>query len=946
MQGYFFPAETIQEQFPHVYYFWRTQIRNDAFDSNKMWTRYEGMMHHENLQYDFMPEKSDVWREEIEPSLLRRVEVQAREALDAFGYEIGSSAGVTIPLLSKQKVNPHPEKKRAICVLGMHRSGTSAITRALNLLGLHIGNPEHLMKPVEGDNPHGFWEQLSIFSLHERLLSFLSRSWDNILPPREGWWKEPEISPYRDELKTIIQGEFGGQQLWLWKDPRTSLLLPLWKEVMQELDIEVSYLICVRNPLDVAASLKRRNDFSKGKSLALWQLYNLSALLWTNGANRMAVHFDDFIEEWETSLKRVSSSLHLPWPEDEEELRKYMAGFLRPGDRHSCSETELLLRDKDAAQPVVRLYQLLVEAIREDDMVYTGRFLGEVETLYREYCDYAGIFSSNSGDGGPLVSVGQDGRIDDEDKAAAEGSPSETKTGAGRRRGFPGRGGIERLVFPKFSSPTASIIIPVWNQWEYTRRCLKTILANTHEIPYEVIVIDNGSTDRTEELLSGAENITVIRNSSNAGYLLACNQGAAAAKGEHLVLLNNDTEPLPGWLKELVGTADADPKAGAVGGKLIYPDGRLQEAGGMVFSDGRSWNFGNGDDPNEEIYNVMCEVDYCSGACLLVRRHLFEALGGFAIRYVPAYYEDTDLCFGLRKMGYKVLYNPDVCVVHHESVTAGTDESQGFRRYVEINRKKFIEKWADELSLQDASPWEGRVPVTACRERLLRDDLTQEDVIYCLNGGKTARRRHPSSLPIDKSVVYKTIAEKEKKSADVVLSAVSRYGPDKIGVAWSGGKDSAALIHVIRQACGGVIPVKVISLLTGEDSPEEHRFVEGLSREWGFDLLTPDAGLSSGVRNGHDSHPEPSLEALFRTAVQRLHLKALITGGRRGDGPEPPSVYFCHEDNPRYVRVQPMLHFREVDVWQYIKKYDVPLCGMIHGGDRDSLCGVRNDGGD
>jgi 3'-phosphoadenosine 5'-phosphosulfate sulfotransferase (PAPS reductase)/FAD synthetase len=265
---------------------------------------------------------------------------------------------------------------------------------------------------------------------------------------------------------------------------------------------------------------------------------------------------------------------------------------------------------------------------------------------------------------------------------------------------------------------------------------------------------------------------------------------------------------------------------------------------------------------------------------------------------------------------------------------------------VEINRKKFIEKWADELSLQDASPWAGRVPVTACRERLLRKDLTQEDVIYCLNGEKTARRARHSSLPIDKSVVYRTIAEKEKKAADVVMSAVSRYGAEKVGVGWSGGKDSAALVHLIRQACGGVIPFRVVSLLTGEDPPEEHRFIEGLSREWGFDLLTPDAGPSAEVPKGHDSHLNPSLDVLFRTAVQRLHLKAVITG-RRGDRPEPepPSVFFYHEDNPRHVRVQPMVHFREVDVWQYIKRHDVPLCEIIHGGDRDPLFEVSNAGG-
>ena len=210
-------------------------------------------------------------------------------------------------------------------------------------------------------------------------------------------------------------------------------------------------------------------------------------------------------------------------------------------------------------------------------------------------------------------------------------------------------------------------------------------------------MVDNASSDGTAEYLKGlGDAVNIIANTENTGFVIACNQGAELARGEYLIFANNDTEPTPGWLESLIEVADGNPRVGAVGAKLILPDGRLQEAGGIVFSDGNGWNFGYGDDPGKDIYNIACEVDYCSGACLLVRKSLFDELGGLDERYIPAYYEETDLCFGLRKIGYKVVYNPRAVVIHHESITAGRDTKSGFKKYIEINRRKFVDKWKEE----------------------------------------------------------------------------------------------------------------------------------------------------------------------------------------------------------------------------------------------------------
>ena len=166
--------------------------------------------------------------------------------------------------------------------------------------------------------------------------------------------------------------------------------------------------------------------------------------------------------------------------------------------------------------------------------------------------------------------------------------------------------------------------------------------------------------------LAAVPGIRLIVNPSNLGYLRSCNTAARVAKGEFLLLLNNDTQVLPDWLDPLLLPFRSRSDVGAVGSKLLYPDGRLQEAGCIVWDDGSGWNFGRLDSPDRPAYNYLREVDYCSAASLLVPRALFNEMGGFDERYAPAYCEDSDLAFRLRERGYKVLYQPRSRIVHHE----------------------------------------------------------------------------------------------------------------------------------------------------------------------------------------------------------------------------------------------------------------------------------------
>jgi GT2 family glycosyltransferase/glycosyltransferase involved in cell wall biosynthesis len=243
-----------------------------------------------------------------------------------------------------------------------------------------------------------------------------------------------------------------------------------------------------------------------------------------------------------------------------------------------------------------------------------------------------------------------------------------------------------------------SIIIPVFNKAAFTFQCLKSLLREIDCATTEIIVVDNASTDQTAQvLLHFKEFISVVRNDSNRGFSEACNQGAAIARGAYLVFLNNDTVVLPRWLYTLIETIESAGFIGAAGSMLLYPDGAIQEAGGIVWKNGHADHYGWRQSPDDRRFNFAREVDFCSAASLLIRRSLFEKLGGFDLRFAPAYYEDVDICFGIRTLGYKVIYQPLSRAIHFEGGTSGRDTTSGVKKFQVINRERFVEKWREVL---------------------------------------------------------------------------------------------------------------------------------------------------------------------------------------------------------------------------------------------------------
>lgn len=230
------------------------------------------------------------------------------------------------------------------------------------------------------------------------------------------------------------------------------------------------------------------------------------------------------------------------------------------------------------------------------------------------------------------------------------------------------------LEFPVHEKPVTSIVLVLFNRAELTLQCLYSILKSQCD-PYEIIIVDNASTDATRELLKRLKGVRIIENETNLHYLRACNQAARHARGEFLLLLNNDAQlqgdSISAALKTLTSSADI----GAVGGRIILPDGTLQEAGSIIWQDGSCLGYGRGESPFAPEFMFKRDVDYCSAVFLLTRRAQFLAAGGFDEAFAPAYYEETDYCVRLWKEGKRVVYDPGVSVLHYEFASSASKQT-------------------------------------------------------------------------------------------------------------------------------------------------------------------------------------------------------------------------------------------------------------------------------
>lgn len=256
----------------------------------------------------------------------------------------------------------------------------------------------------------------------------------------------------------------------------------------------------------------------------------------------------------------------------------------------------------------------------------------------------------------------------------------------------------------------ASIVIPVYGQLNYTLNCLHSLLTHTTRYRFEILIGDDQSPDSSPEWLPKLVYITYVGHTQNGGFIENCNLTAKPARGRILIMLNNDTRVVEGWLDGLVQGFELFPKAGLIGSKLFYSDGALQEAGGIVWQNGSAWNYGRNDDPNRPRYCYARQIDYVSGCSIAIPTKLWRELKGFDVHYKPAYYEDTDMCFRIRAAGYETWLQPLSRIIHYEGKTSGTDtgNASSVKSYQVTNQKKFFERWKTTLQAHRPNaeaPW-------------------------------------------------------------------------------------------------------------------------------------------------------------------------------------------------------------------------------------------------
>ena len=546
------------------------------------------------------------------------------------------------------KLVPDNNAGKIICISGMHRSGTSMITKLLIECGLYTG-PKHRLIPPQPDNPLGFWENIDFVSINEALLFRLGGGWDFFpIGIKPGWEKSHLFNKLKIKARELEE-LFENCNISGWKDPRSSLTISFWKDVFPDLQV----VLCLRNPLDVSLSLQKRNNSSIPFGLNLWEIYNRQLISNVDPDRLVITHYDSYFIDAKQEIQRVADKLAI---ETTQEI---------------ISKASLTITNK-----------LRHTHHSKKDLMELGLSSRYIE-LYDYLCDMAG----------PIF--------------------RECKS-------------VNYITNENYKSMShlTSIIILVHNQLKYTKKCIESIIKYTDH-SFELIVIDNGSTDGTKRYLEvmrknlktkcspvsiknwdseakeGSEKqglnnrcrrFKVISNIQNIGFAAGNNQGIQVAQGDYVLLMNNDVVVTSGWLERLIECAEHHPKAGIIGPCSNYVSGpqlvrKIEyDAENLEGLESFAKRFAR------KNYRKASRIFRVVGFCMLIKKQVIERIGGLDNRYGLGNFEDDDFSLRAALAGYESWVAED-CFIHHFGSRTFAGANIDYKESLEKNWELFKEKW-------------------------------------------------------------------------------------------------------------------------------------------------------------------------------------------------------------------------------------------------------------
>jgi GT2 family glycosyltransferase len=574
-----------------------------------------------------------------------------------------------------------PGKNRAIVVLGMHRSGTSAFAGVLSLLGVDLGSK---LLAASATNQSGYWEHGEVVAIHDQLLMALGSSWDDPAPLPEGWLGSELVAGYSARLLEIVRRDFGAAPLWALKDPRLCRLLPLWIPLLEEAGCEPVWVLVERHPAESIRSLEKRDGLSREKSELLWLKYTLDAERETRNRNRVVITMDQLLDGWEETLGRVSRAVGAPWPVPTESAAAQVREFLDPGKRH-----HRVLDSGGLSQWTRDTHDALVAGAQGDEAKMSALLapvqagFGAAEAMYWPFIRARGgdiersLVETNQKYGAVFESCEKfkEKHLDSKAKLAAR--TAELKARKEQIQQFersPG-GKLNRLLgrmkakeksdpvdFLKVETPDVSIIVSAAEDISRTSRCLRSVREKTAGVNYEVIAVGREPGEW--------KNVRLISNEHAAGFGEAHNKAARQARGEIIVFLDDSALVEAGWLEALLEPLRSTPRAGAVGAE-----------GGMLERDGSVVMLAAQDS------GELREADFCTTACLAMTKNLFFQVGGFDRDELPV--EEINFGLKIRRTGRKMLVQPRCPITNPERTS---DPSR-----LESVRPK-LRRWAEAMA--------------------------------------------------------------------------------------------------------------------------------------------------------------------------------------------------------------------------------------------------------